>query len=107
MKMAAQYWLNQGVRTRTRILAFTGRYHGDTFAAMAVCAPEEGMHAVFGPLLPNHAILPLPNDAESDAALDAYVAEHSAQLAGIPLVQGAGGMIFHPPHVLRRARAGR
>jgi adenosylmethionine-8-amino-7-oxononanoate aminotransferase len=108
MKMAAQYWLNQGIRTRTRFLAFTGGYHGDTFATMAVCDPEEGMHALFGPLLPHHAILPLPRDAASDAALDAYLAEHAAHLAGIllePLVQGAGGMIFHPPHVLRRVRA--
>ena len=56
MKMAAQYWLNQGVRTRTRFLAFAGGYHGDTFATMAVCDPEEGMHALFGPLLPPHAI---------------------------------------------------
>jgi adenosylmethionine-8-amino-7-oxononanoate aminotransferase len=108
MKMAAQYWLNQGIRTRTRFLAFTGGYHGDTFATMAVCDPEEGMHALFGPLLPDHAILPLPRDAGSDAALDAYLAEHASQLAGVilePLVQGAGGMIFHPPHVLRRVRA--
>jgi adenosylmethionine-8-amino-7-oxononanoate aminotransferase len=108
MKMAAQYWLNQGIRTRTRFLAFTGGYHGDTFATMAVCDPEEGMHALFGPLLPHHAILPLPRDNGTEAALDAYLAEHASQLAGIvlePLVQGAGGMIFHPPHVLRRVRA--
>jgi adenosylmethionine-8-amino-7-oxononanoate aminotransferase len=108
MKMAAQYWLNQGVRTRTKFLAFTGGYHGDTLATMAVCDPEEGMHALFGPLLPRHAILPLPRDAESAAALDSYLAAHAHELAGIllePLVQGAGGMIFHTPAVLQRIRA--
>jgi adenosylmethionine-8-amino-7-oxononanoate aminotransferase len=108
MKMAAQYWLNQGVRTRTRFLAFAGGYHGDTFATMAVCDPEEGMHALFGPLLPQHAILPLPRDAASEAALSAYLDEHGTTLAGIlvePLVQGAGGMIFHASDVLRRVRA--
>jgi adenosylmethionine-8-amino-7-oxononanoate aminotransferase len=108
MKMAAQYWLNQGVRTRTKFLAFTGGYHGDTLATMAVCDPEEGMHALFGPLLPQHAILPLPRDAESEAALDLYLSAHGQEMAGIlvePLVQGAGGMIFHSPAVLQRVRA--
>jgi adenosylmethionine-8-amino-7-oxononanoate aminotransferase len=108
MKMAAQFWLNRGVRTRTRFLAFAGGYHGDTLATMAVCDPEEGMHALFGPLLPKHAILPLPRDAASEAVLSAYLDEHGATLAGIlmePLAQGAGGMIFHAPDVLRRVRA--
>jgi adenosylmethionine-8-amino-7-oxononanoate aminotransferase len=108
MKMAAQYWLNQGVRTRTRFLAFVGGYHGDTFATMAVCDPEEGMHALFGPLLARHAILPLPRDEASLAELETFLDRSAGTLAGIlmePLVQGAGGMVFHPPEVLRRVRA--
>ena len=28
MKMAVQYWLNKGVRGRTKMLAFKGGYHG-------------------------------------------------------------------------------
>ena len=47
MKMALQYWLNQGERGRGRFLAFKGGYHGDTFGTMAVCDPEEGMHSLF------------------------------------------------------------
>src|SRR5580693_6909671 len=47
LKMAAQYWLNQGDTGRHRCLAFKGAYHGDTFATMAVCDPEEGMHSLF------------------------------------------------------------
>ncbi len=108
LKMAAQYWLNKGVRTRTRFLAFRGGYHGDTFATMAVCDPEEGMHALFGPLLAQHALLPLPRDQASFAALLGFLDAHAEGLAGIvmePLVQGAGGMIFHAPEVLRRVRA--
>ncbi|HTZ70636.1 MAG TPA: aminotransferase class III-fold pyridoxal phosphate-dependent enzyme, partial [Acetobacteraceae bacterium] len=107
MKMAAQYWLNQGVRTRTRFLAFAGGYHGDTFATMAVCDPEEGMHALFGPLLPVHAILPLPRDDATMSGLERFLATEAETLAGIlvePLVQGAGGMIFHEADVLRRLR---
>ncbi|MYJ96288.1 MAG: aminotransferase class III-fold pyridoxal phosphate-dependent enzyme, partial [Proteobacteria bacterium] len=44
MKMALQYWINQGVSGRTRFLSFRDAYHGDTFAAMSVCDPEDGMH---------------------------------------------------------------
>src|SRR3979490_2959925 len=52
MKMAVQYWVNQGVRTRKKLLAFRGAYHGDTTGAMAVGDPDVGMHAMFGGLLP-------------------------------------------------------
>jgi adenosylmethionine-8-amino-7-oxononanoate aminotransferase len=108
MKMAAQFWLNRGIRTRTKFLAFTGGYHGDTFATMAVCDADEGMHTLFGPLLPRHVIMELPRDEASAAALENFLAEHAGELAGImvePLVQGAGGMIFHDASVLRRLRA--
>ena len=107
MKMAAQYWLNQGVRTRRRFLAFSGGYHGDTFATMAVCDPEEGMHALYHGLLAEHAILPLPTDADSLAVFDDFLGRQADTLAGIliePLVQGAGGMVFHDPSVLRHLR---
>jgi len=108
MKMAVQAWLNRGERGRTRLLAFKGGYHGDTFATMAVCDPEEGMHALFNGALPEHPILDLPRDEPTSAALDAFLDAHAHGLAGImvePLVQGAGGMIFHDPEVLRRLRA--
>ncbi len=107
MKMAAQYWLNQGVRTRRRFLAFTGGYHGDTFATMAVCDPEEGMHALYRGLLAEHAILDLPRDADSAARFDTFLDAHAGTLAGIlvePLVQGAGGMVFHDASVLQHLR---
>ena len=108
MKMAVQAWLNRGERGRTRFLAFRGGYHGDTIATMAVCDPEEGMHALFKGLLADNAILPLPRDEESAASLDTWLEANAGGLAGIlvePLVQGAGGMIFHDPEVLRRLRA--
>src|SRR5271157_1735324 len=64
MKMAVQYWLNQGVRGRTRFVAFRGGYHGDTTGAMSVCDPDDGMHRLFHGLLPEHIILDLPRDEE-------------------------------------------
>ncbi len=108
MKMAVQYWLNRSVRTRKRFVAFKGGYHGDTTGAMAICDPEEGMHALFQGLLPEHFTVDLPESAESAAAFDRLLERRSDEIAGIvvePLVQGAGGMHFHDADVLRRLRA--
>jgi adenosylmethionine-8-amino-7-oxononanoate aminotransferase len=108
MKMAVQSWINRGARRRTQFIAFKGAYHGDTTGAMAVCDPDEGMHALFAGLLPQHLIVDLPDTAERAEALEKLVVERSDHLAGIivePLVQGAGGMIFHDAAVLKRLRA--
>jgi adenosylmethionine-8-amino-7-oxononanoate aminotransferase len=107
MKMAMQFWLNQGNRDRTRFLAFRGGYHGDTLGAMAVCDPGEGMHSLFAGVLPQHDMLDLPVDDAGIAAFERFLEAHAGRLAGIlvePLIQGAGGMIFHDAAVLRRLR---
>jgi len=107
MKMATQYWLNRGARGRTKFVAFKGGYHGDTFATMSVCDPEEGMHTLFAGVLPEHFVVDLPRDEESFVALDAFLERHAATVAGIlvePLVQGAGGMLFHDGECLQRLR---
>jgi adenosylmethionine-8-amino-7-oxononanoate aminotransferase len=108
IKIAVQARLNQGERGRTKILAFTNGYHGDTLGTMAICDPEEGMHSLFSGLLPEHPVVPLPRDATSIAAFEACLEQHAGTLAAIivePLVQGAGGMVLHKPEVLKRLRA--
>jgi adenosylmethionine-8-amino-7-oxononanoate aminotransferase len=107
IKIAVQSRLNKGERGRTKILAFTGGYHGDTFGTMAICDPDEGMHSLFTGLLPEHPVIALPRDDASIAAFDAFLEANAHRLAAIitePLVQGAGGMILHEPEVLRRLR---
>ena len=108
IKIAVQSRLNKGERGRTKILAFCGGYHGDTLGTMAICDPEEGMHSLFTGLLPEHPVVPLPKDAPSIAAFEAFLEREHKTLAAIivePLVQGAGGMVFHGPEVLQRLRA--
>jgi adenosylmethionine---8-amino-7-oxononanoate aminotransferase len=108
LKMAAQYWGNQGARGRTKLVAFKGAYHGDTTGAMAVSDLDSGMHAAFAGLLPEHLVVDLPRDEAQTAALDKLLAEQADDIAAIvvePLVQGAGGMIFHDATLLRRLRA--
>jgi adenosylmethionine-8-amino-7-oxononanoate aminotransferase len=107
MKMAAQYWLNRNICGRTKILAFKGGYHGDTIATMAVCDPDEGMHSMFGGLLPEHPVIDLPRYERTIANFDAFLERRAGELAAIlvePLVQGAGGMLFHDADVLKRLK---
>ncbi len=108
LKMAIQYWLNRGIRGRSRIVAFKGGYHGDTTGAMAVSDPESGFHAAFRGLLPEQIITDLPTDEASTAALEKLLEAHAEEIAAIivePLVQGAGGMRFHNATVLKTLRA--
>jgi adenosylmethionine-8-amino-7-oxononanoate aminotransferase len=108
LKMATQYWINRGDKGRTQFICFKGGYHGDTTGAMAVSDAQDGMHAVFAGLLPQHHLADLPRDAASEATLDTLFARHGDTIAGIivePLVQGAGGMLLHDAEVLRRLRA--
>ena len=108
LKMALQYWLNQGVQGRHRFVSFQGAYHGDTFAAMSVCDPEEGMHSLFAGALAEQHVVALPRDEAGVAAFDAYLTRHGEDVAAVivePLVQGAGGMRFHAPETLSALRA--
>jgi adenosylmethionine-8-amino-7-oxononanoate aminotransferase len=107
MKMALQYWRNQGQCSRNRLLAFRGGYHGDTFGTMAVCDPETGMHTLYHNVLPKHDMVALPTEGATLLALESFLERHADSLAGLllePLVQGAGGMRFYPPEVLRHLR---
>jgi adenosylmethionine-8-amino-7-oxononanoate aminotransferase len=107
LKIAAQYWINQGQRERTQFIAFKDGYHGDTTGAMAMSDPHAGMHSIYGGLMPQHVITDLPANDAGAAALEALVVRHGSEIAGIivePLVQGAGGMKFHDAHVLKRLR---
>ena len=107
MKMAAQYWLNQGGPEKTKFICFKGAYHGDTITAMSVGDPEDAIHGRFAGLVPNQPRTPLPRDEASRDAFETFVADHADRSAAMilePLVQGAGGMIFHDPKTLRAVR---
>ncbi|GHH65683.1 adenosylmethionine-8-amino-7-oxononanoate aminotransferase [Streptosporangium violaceochromogenes] len=104
IKMASQF------TGRSRLLTVRGGYHGDTFGAMAVCDPVNGMHHLFSGALPRHVFADRPpRDLDEGylAHLDETVARNARDLAAIivePVVQGAGGMHFYHPAYLRRLR---
>jgi adenosylmethionine-8-amino-7-oxononanoate aminotransferase len=106
MKMAVQYWKNKGAAGRIKFLSFLGGYHGDTTMAMAVTDPG-GMHSAFGDFVPGEIFARLPEDERLEKALDEILEKHSQEIAAVitePLVQGAGGMMFHEAEVLKKIR---
>jgi adenosylmethionine-8-amino-7-oxononanoate aminotransferase len=115
LKMAFQYWSSQGNSQKSKILAFSKGYHGDTFGAMSVCDPITGMHSAFEKILHKNIFAEAPGcdyDAEWD---EGYIADFASKLeqnhkeiAAVilePIVQGAGGMRIYSPHFLRAVRA--
>ena len=115
IKMALQYWLASNTPQKQKLISLRKGYHGDTFAAMAVCDPVDGMHDMFANLLPQHFFLPAPQSRfdgaflpEDIEALQNLLAEKHHEIAALilePIVQGYGGMRFYHPEYLRRARA--
>jgi adenosylmethionine-8-amino-7-oxononanoate aminotransferase len=102
LKMSVQFWLNRGER-RAKFISFRGGYHGDTFATMAICDPEEGMHKLFRGVVPEQFVVDLPDSNKNRDTLDCLLSENSKEIAAViiePLVQGAGGMKFHDAAVL-------
>jgi adenosylmethionine---8-amino-7-oxononanoate aminotransferase len=107
LKMAVQFWLNQGER-RVKFVSFRHGYHGDTFATMAICDPDEGMHKTFQGVLVEQFVVDVPQTAETCKELDRFLAQRRREIAGVviePLIQGAGGMKFHEPGVLAELRS--
>ena len=107
LKIAAQFWLNQNNNIKNKIISFHGGYHGDTMATMAVCDPEEGMHNLFKNIIPHQYNIPLPDTSEKQKDFIQFLEKHHKTIAAIiiePLIQGAGGMLFHSPEILRFLR---
>lgn len=113
IKLALQYWQAQGQPRRSRLLTIRGGYHGDTFGAMAVCDPVNGMHERFAAVLPQQLFAERPRSRFGEALqpgdIDSFatlISRHAGELAAViiePIVQGAGGMWFYSADWLRQA----
>lgn len=110
VKMAYQYWRHRGEEGRTRYVALSEGYHGDTLGAVSVGGISL-FHGIFRKLLFTVDFVPSPSafpDAASAAApLEQVLEERGREIAAVivePLVQGAGGMLMQPPGYLSRVR---
>ena len=110
LKMALQYWYNLGQKSKTHFVTPLGGYHGDTFGAMSVCDPENGMHHLFQGVLPKHFFVTRPTMGNTDEALanlETTLRDNHQTIAALilePVVQGAGGMNIYESGYLSGAR---
>jgi len=102
IKMALQYWYNNGT-PKKKVIAMNGAYHGDTFGAMSI-----GDRSIFTEPFSKHLFnvdfIDLPNAENEETVLSHFNAlvEKNDVAAFIvePLVQAAGGMRMYSPAVL-------
>jgi adenosylmethionine-8-amino-7-oxononanoate aminotransferase len=111
LKMALQYWHNKGRAEKHKFVTIRGGYHGDTFGAMSVCDPDNGMHHLFSGVLPKHFFVKSPSMVPMDEALQdlkSTLKQNANSIAAMilePVVQGAGGMYIYNPQYLTQAKA--
>jgi len=104
LKMAFQYWRQRGGQhvRRTKFVSLRQAYHGDTLGAVSVGGIDR-FHSAYEPLLFDvHRAE--PGDADDMARV---LAAHEEEIAAVimePLVQGAAGIVTHPPGYLRSVR---
>ena len=120
LKMSFHYWRNQGEGERTRFIALSGGYHGETLGALAVS--DVGLYReTYAPLLFERLLAPspdayqrLPGESAAEVAarrlgeLRALLERHAAQTCAVivePLVQCAGGMRMYDASYLTGLRA--
>ena len=115
IKMAFQYWHSLGKTKKIRLVTIKKGYHGDTFGAMSVCDPENGMHYIFNDVLPKHIFIDASISKFEDALHsqdlenleEVFKNSHEEMGAFIlePIVQGAGGMRMYSPDFLKKLKS--
>jgi adenosylmethionine-8-amino-7-oxononanoate aminotransferase len=110
VKIAYQYWQQNGRPQRSRFMALSSAFHGDTLGAVALGGVET-FRSAFGPLLMDVLHSPEPQDEHGwEQAVDAIeesLKSNADEIAGIvvePMIQGAAGMRIWPAEQLARLR---
>lgn len=115
LKMAYQFWRNQGEPKRTRFIAFENGYHGDTVGSMSVGKQSKFFSPYEGLFFPVD-FFPYPATWMGDETIHHkeqqalqkiadYLTQYGAETAALiiePLVQAAGGMHMCRPTFLQQ-----
>jgi len=99
LKIAFQFWANQGADGRTGYLALGHAYHGDTVGSLSLGGGGFGTD-LFDPLRFEVVRAPGYDDPRALVAAADLVDAHGPRLAAVvlePLVQGAAGMLVADP----------
>ena len=103
LKMALQYYMNQGETERTLTLALEHAYHGDTFKTMET-GDDEDYHFVLKAYGPSRHVIHIPTEIPAlEQAFEQYHSRLNCLIVE-PLLQGAGGMRMYSLSFLKRAR---
>ncbi|AFM03404.1 adenosylmethionine-8-amino-7-oxononanoate transaminase [Bernardetia litoralis DSM 6794] len=104
LKICLQHFHNKNKdKTRTKIIAIEGAYHGDTFGAMAVC-DRTPFNASFNSLLFDVEFIPRPTEENWMEVKEKFIQiVKTGEVAAFifePIIQGAGGMqTYSPKHL--------
>lgn len=102
LKMAFQYWHNQGIN-RSKVIAIDGAYHGDTFGSMSV-GERSDFTKPFNKQLFNVDFIDFPRADLEEQVFDQFKAfVDSGEVASFifePIVQGASGMRIYSAAIL-------
>jgi adenosylmethionine-8-amino-7-oxononanoate aminotransferase len=120
LKMSFHYWLNLGRSGKTRFIALTGGYHGETLGALSV-TDVPLYRSTYAPLLGDPIFVASPDcyERESGESWRAYslrrlddmrtaLQNHADSVSAVivePLVQCAAGMRMYDPAYLTGLRA--
>ena len=108
LKQSFQYWQLTGRPTKQKFLRLGDAYHGDTLGAVGVGGIDV-FHRIFGPLLVRSIAIPSPAGTDGSIALRRLEEEldrrayEIAALVMEPMIQGAAGMLVHPPGFVTKA----
>ncbi len=103
LKMALQYYMNQGQTQRTMVLALEQAYHGDTFKAMEI-GDDEDYHFVLKAYGKSRYVIHIPTEIQAlEKAFEKYHQNLNCFIVE-PLLQCAGGMRMYDIAFLKRAR---
>lgn len=107
IKMALQYYHNQGANTRKKVIAFEGAYHGDTFGAMSV-GSRSAFNQPFDDKLFQVDFIPVPTDDNAEELFERFEAMCAGgEVAAFmfePLLQGTAGMVMYKSEHLQQLR---
>lgn len=103
LKMALQYYINQGRTEKRMVMSLTNSYHGDTFKTMEV-GDDEDYHFILKAYGKSPYVVHV--DTQIPALEEAFkkYGEKLNSFIVEPLLQGAGGMKMYDISFLKRAR---
>jgi adenosylmethionine-8-amino-7-oxononanoate aminotransferase len=108
LKLAVQYWQQNGRPQRSRFVALEGAFHGDTLGATALGGVEVFRRPFASVVLDCVHVPAEPSGYEAAfERLSRIVEREGDQIAAVvlePMVQGAAGMQIYDPAFLRAAR---